>query len=141
MISPFPPIQAVENVSTVMANLLKTQTKMENLTEKLQQLGTPEGEQQLSCNCYICDSHMHVFFLFDGTAYFKRNLMKQIRSMKKIDQFSKQLEKHHDELADLKSYFDAQNSCCLDPEEGMLVKNHIKKYIFNQPNPQKRPGS
>ena len=44
----------------------------------------------------------------------------QIRSGEKIAGFKSKLVSLHDELADLKSYFDAQSVCCLDPAKEKL---------------------
>ena len=38
-----PLLQAVDNLGTVMGNLLKTQAKLEGLKDKLSALETPEG--------------------------------------------------------------------------------------------------
>ena len=43
-------LEAVENVGLVMTNLLKTQTKLESLKEKLASLGTEEGDKILDSN-------------------------------------------------------------------------------------------
>ena len=43
----------MDNVAAVMTQLLKVQTKMETLREKLVALGTTEADEKLSCNLYL----------------------------------------------------------------------------------------
>ncbi|CAL1132409.1 unnamed protein product [Cladocopium goreaui] len=67
-----PVFEAVENIKTVVDNLLRVQSRLDTLREKLTALNTSESQQCLP----------------------------------KVDAYRSKLEKRHDELADLKSYFD-----------------------------------
>lgn len=62
-------LEAVENVGVVMTNLLKTQTKLESLKEKLANLGTGEGDKILDSNYSfftfkVSKSHSHRLFWY-----------------------------------------------------------------------------
>ncbi|CAK9079922.1 unnamed protein product [Durusdinium trenchii] len=68
-------LEAVENVGTVMTNLLRVQTRMETLRDRLAATDSPEAKA----------------------------------SKNKVEGFRTKLMTYHDELADLKSYFDGQH--------------------------------
>ncbi|CAL1129748.1 unnamed protein product [Cladocopium goreaui] len=85
-------LEAIENVSTVMANILKVQARLEISRDKLAEMNTTESLAISTC----------------------------IRSHKKVTQFRDQLISLHDELADLKSYFDGQKNISKADDQSLI---------------------
>ena len=106
-------LEAVENVANVMGNLLKTQTRLDITKDKLINLGTPEGQQiphsilwgSWGVKRFLTPSH-EICIQHGGSPELGP------RSSDKINVFQQNLMKFHDDLADLKSYFDG----CMDDE-------------------------
>lgn len=87
-------LEAIENVGTVMANLLKVQTRMETARDKLKELKCKESQE----------------------------------SMSKLEKFRTNLMKYHDELADLKSFFDGHlEDESFDEKKTKELRNVIQK--------------
>lgn len=104
----------MENVSTVMSNMLKVQTRLETVGEKLESLvGGDEDQKQRKPSSFWMSFFHHALGPYSSTIW-------DLRSTEKINQFRSNLLTYHDELADLKSYFDGQgneafdgqNPCC-----------------------------
>ncbi|CAL1139171.1 unnamed protein product [Cladocopium goreaui] len=82
-------LEAVDNLGTVMGNLLKTQAKLEGLKDKLSALETPEGPGLVT----------------------------------KVQSYCDKLITLHDELADLKSYFDGvKHSANPKPDQKTVLR-------------------
>ena len=126
---------------------------MDTLREKLTALNTSESQQSLECKVtpmiltlyiYIYPSHQdpqtlqyiiyiyiiteeqlfYPIFLVDEPIF----LVDELRCLPKVDAYRSKLEKRHDELADLKSYFDGHMKAS-DGEEQFDKANLV---IFNR---------
>lgn len=94
-------------MGNVLSQILKTQARMETARDKLAALDSPEAK-----TCFF-SIIMEVDFVDIGITVLQVLCLccvSWIRSKTKVESFRVNLMKYHDELADLKSYFDSHMS-------------------------------
>lgn len=95
-------VQAVENIGTVMSNILKAQGRLKTAMDKLASLDTAEAKELPGWKRSVITMHVR---------------KQPPRSLKKVEHYHSLMNKDHDILADLKSEFDAYRDDQPFPEE------------------------